>query len=126
MDADIRAALISLMHAGSDVTPPPTGDRRARRLVVQAALEAAIGGLPRVAVIGVEKYTTTAVDGVQLDLFLYRLAGTDQPGSAALFLHGGGMIAGWHRAYDLVARGYVAASGVPLLCVRYRVAPEYL
>lgn len=125
MDADIRTALISVMDAGSDVTPSPTGDWRARRFVIQATLDAVSGGLSLVDGIEVEKYTTTAVDGAQLDLFLYRLAATDQAGSAALFLHGGGMIAGWHRAYDLVARSYVAASGVPLLSVRYRVAPEH-
>ena len=49
-------------------------------------LDAVLGGLWRVDGIDVEKYTTTAVDGAQLDLFLYRLAATDQPGSAALFL----------------------------------------
>ena len=125
MDTDIQPALISLMAAGSDVTPPPAGDWRTRRFVIEATLDAASGGLSLVDGIDVEKYATTAVDGAQLDLFLYRRVTTDQPGSAALFLHGGGMIAGWHRAYDLVARSYVAASGVPLLSVRYRVAPEY-
>jgi acetyl esterase/lipase len=125
MATDIQAALISLMAAGSDVSPPPAGDWRARRFASQATLDAASGGLSLVDGIEVEKYTTTAIDGAQLDLLLYRCAATDQPGSAALYLHGGGMIAGWHRAYDLVARSYVAASGVPLLSVRYRVAPEH-
>jgi acetyl esterase/lipase len=35
------------------------------------------------------------------------------------------MISGWHRSYDLLARAYVASSGVPLLSVHYRVAPEH-
>jgi len=45
MDADIRTALIPVMDAGSDVTPPPTGDWRARRFVIQATLDAVSGGL---------------------------------------------------------------------------------
>ncbi len=54
--------------------------------------------------------------------------GADGPGSAALYLHGGGMIFGLEHIgalYDLAVREYVAASGVPMLIVDYRVAPEY-
>lgn len=50
------------------------------------------------------------------------------PGSAALYLHGGGMIFGLDHIgpmYELAVRRYVAESGVPMLVVDYRVAPEH-
>jgi acetyl esterase/lipase len=75
--------------------------------------------------INVNEYATTAADGTRLPLFLYSRADTRPPGSAALFLHGGGMIVGWHRSYDMLARAYVASSGGPLLSVHYRIAPEH-
>ena len=70
----------------------------------------------------------TASDGAALDLTWYHPSGVEGPGSAALYLHGGGMIFGLEHVgalYDLAVREYVAASGVPMLVVDYRVAPEY-
>jgi acetyl esterase/lipase len=62
-----------------------------------------------------------------LALGWYRTSGR-QPGSAALYLHGGGMIFGLEHlgvVYDRAVRDYVAASGVPMLVVDYRLAPEH-
>ena len=46
-------------------------------------------------------------------------------GSAVVYLHGGGMICGSVDLYEPVVAAYVAASGVPMLAVDYRVAPEH-
>jgi acetyl esterase/lipase len=62
-----------------------------------------------------------------LPLGWYRTAAA-QPGSAVLYLHGGGMIFGLEHLgdlYDLAVRDYVARSGVPMLVVDYRIAPEH-
>ena len=48
-----------------------------------------------------------------------------QPGSAALYLHGGGMLLGSVDVYNEILRRYVSASGVPLLAVDYRLPPEH-
>jgi acetyl esterase/lipase len=48
-----------------------------------------------------------------------------QAGPAAVCLHGGGMICGSVQLYDRVIAAYVADSGVPLLAVDYRLAPEH-
>src|ERR1700753_3866495 len=45
-------------------------------------------------------------------------------GPAAVHLHGGGMIAGSVQLYDRWVAAYVADSGVPMLAVDYRRAPE--
>ncbi len=46
------------------------------------------------------------------------------PGPAALYLHGGSMILASVELYDTVIRNYVSTSGVPMLAVDYRLAPE--
>lgn len=75
-----------------------------------------------------DTFSVTAKDGTELATTWYRRSTGELPGSAVLYLHGGGMIfslAHIGSMYELAARRYVAESGVPLLVVDYRVAPEY-
>jgi acetyl esterase/lipase len=69
-------------------------------------------------------YHTVAADGTMLDLH-WHTKGHSRPGSAVLYVHGGGMICGTVDLYNAVISEYVAASGVPMLAVEYRLAPEY-
>jgi acetyl esterase/lipase len=71
-------------------------------------------------------FKVTAQDGVAVGLRWYAPPGYDNAGSgpAAVYLHGGGMIAGSVDLYDRYVAAYVADSGVPLLAVDYRRAPE--
>ncbi|RYD88992.1 MAG: alpha/beta hydrolase, partial [Sphingomonadales bacterium] len=48
-----------------------------------------------------------------------------QPGSAVVYVHGGGMICGTAPLYDRLVRHYVQMSGVPFLSVDFRPAPEH-
>jgi acetyl esterase/lipase len=125
IDRQIAQALSPLLSARARVRRPPVGDWQARRVTIRRALDRTAPAPLSVSGIKVDEYAATGTDGTRLPLFLYRRADIGAPGSAALFLHGGGMIMGWHRSYDLLARTYVASSGVPLLSVHYRVAPEY-
>ena len=75
-----------------------------------------------------ERFSVRAADGTELPATWYRRSAGEPPGSAVLYLHGGGMIfslAHIGKMYELAARRYVAESGVPMLIVDYRVAPEY-
>jgi acetyl esterase/lipase len=47
------------------------------------------------------------------------------PGPAAVYAHGGGMVSGSIDGYDRWIAGYVLESGVPMLAVDYRLAPEH-
>ena len=47
------------------------------------------------------------------------------PGPAVLYLHGGGMISGSVAIYDGPVSRYVSNSGVSMLAVDYRLAPEH-
>ena len=75
-----------------------------------------------------DKFSVTAGDGTALSATWYRRSTGEPPGSAVLYLHGGGMIFSLDHLgsmYELAARRYVSESGVPLLLVDYRVAPEH-
>ena len=69
------------------------------------------------------EYYATADDGT---ITMRWYAKTDAPaGAAALFLHGGGYIFGHIDLFDGAVARYVSASGVPMLSVEYRRAPEH-
>jgi acetyl esterase/lipase len=65
----------------------------------------------------------TVDDGIDIPARLYT-RGNERPGSAVVYAHGGGMIAGSLDLYDAVVAEYVAATGVPFLSVDCRLAPE--
>ena len=68
-------------------------------------------------------FTTSSFDGAEITLRWYR-AHDAFPGSAVVYLHGGGMIAGSAELYEPLVRAYVEWTGVPFLSVDYRLAPE--
>ncbi|MGH7434338.1 MAG: alpha/beta hydrolase, partial [Polyangiaceae bacterium] len=63
-------------------------------------------------------------DGSDILLRWFHKSGS-RPGSAALYVHGGGMLLGSVDVYDEILRRYVSVSGVPLLAVDYRLPPEH-
>lgn len=127
-DPEVLAELAPLLAATAAAgAPPPVGDVANRRVTNRATFAALAAGRPEVPGIDVTEYTLQRDDGATVAMTWYRRADAEQPGSAALYLHGGGMIlslAETRELYDSAVRGYVAASGVPMLMVDYRVAPE--
>src|SRR5262245_26278809 len=124
LDAEVRDAIGQVLAAAA-VEPPPTGDWRTRRIKSAQVAALAARALPPVTGISCDKLSLTASDGTKLPMLWYSRDDSDQPGSAALYLHGGGMIIPWLPVHDALVRAYVAASGVPMLAVDYRVAPEH-
>jgi acetyl esterase/lipase len=125
-DPEVLAELGPLFAGRADGEPLAIGDVAARRIISEALFTQLAAGRPPVPGVEATSYTLQREDGATLPMTWYRPIG-EQPGSAALYLHGGGMILDLSHTgplYDSVVRGYVAASGVPLLMVDYRVAPE--
>jgi acetyl esterase/lipase len=115
------------MEAVGQAEAPPIGDVESRRTNGHRMFDYVARTWQPVAGVEVDKHTLTTDDGATLDLTWYHVADR-QPGSAVLYLHGGGMIFSLEhlgRVYDLAVREYVATSGVPMLMVDYRVAPEH-
>ncbi|MCV6983660.1 alpha/beta hydrolase [Mycolicibacterium pulveris] len=129
MDAAVAEQMAPLFAALGEVEPPPVGDVAARRVNGHRMFDAvSAAGTPAPGV-AVQRHALTAADGTTVGLLWYHLSdASGGPGSAALYLHGGGMIFGLEHIgalYDVAIRDYVAASGVPMLVVDYRVAPEH-
>ena len=128
IDPQVLAELGPVMAAAAEREPPPRGDVATRRLNAGLLFGSLLASREPVTGIDVKDYSATAADGATVALRWYCRAGVAQPGSAALYLHGGGMIFGLGELgplYDFAVRGYVAASGVPMLVVDYRIAPEF-
>jgi acetyl esterase/lipase len=127
IDEQVLAEMAPLLAAVGETEPPPIGDVDARRVNGHRMFDHVASSREPVSGVDTQRHTATAEDGATLELRWYQPAGIEGPGSAALYLHGGGMIFGLEHIgalYDLAVRQYVAASGVPMLVVDYRIAPE--
>ncbi|MEB3023129.1 alpha/beta hydrolase [[Mycobacterium] crassicus] len=129
-DPEVLAALLAMRDGSGadDAPPPPVGDVATRRANTGRMFNQVLAARSPVTGVDTQEFSLTLDDGGTIALRWYRQAGADQPGSAVLYLHGGGMILDWGHMgplYDQAVRGYVAACGVPMLVVGYRVAPEF-
>lgn len=128
IDPQVLAQLGPVIAAAAEREPAAVGDVATRRSYAGRMFDQLAASRSPVTGVEVRAYALTAADGAEVALHWYHRPGEAPPGSAALYLHGGGMIFGLRelgRLYDSAARGYVAASGVPILVVDYRVAPEF-
>jgi acetyl esterase/lipase len=125
MDPQIGAALARMVAALGEVKPrPAVGDWRTRRENGNAmfGVWAALQPFPTDVV--TRDFSLRAHDGADILLRWFHKSGS-RPGSAALYVHGGGMLLGSVDVYDEILRRYVSASGVPLFAVDYRLPPEH-
>jgi len=123
MDPELLAAL---RRSGTIGEPAPAvGDVEIRRKNLTAGMAGAAAA--REPVPGIERTDVSIAtsDGAKLRLSLYSSAMGDAPGSAVLYLHGGGFIVPLLPIYDGLMRNYTKRTGVPMVLVDYRVAPEY-
>jgi acetyl esterase/lipase len=132
LDPELLAALTRMMTTaeaqGVSLERPRAarGDYRTLRALAEealAGLEANAAEHPEVTRVD---YAAKAQDGTAIPVRWYTPPGydTSAAGPAALYLHGGGMILGSVDLHDRYVAAYVADSGVPMLAVDYRRAPE--
>lgn len=124
MDPEVAAAMAPLAEAAAGTTPPPPGDWQTRRAAIDGVLSTFTGAWTPPADVEVTEHEATAEDGSSIALRLYRKSGSS-PGSLAVYIHGGGMFLCSIDTHDPICRRYTAASGVPLLSVDFRFAPEH-
>jgi len=126
LDPEVAAVLAQLADvSGPMPTPPAAGDVTARRLALNAMLEHANNVAQPIAPdVEITEHTVTTADGVALRARWYRLPTSDSQ-AAVLYLHGGGMILGSVPIFDGTVSRYVARTGVPMLSLDYRLAPEH-
>ncbi|WP_433800657.1 alpha/beta hydrolase [Actinomycetospora sp. CA-084318] len=124
MDPEVAAAMAPIAEAAANQTPPPAGDWQTRRAAVDELIGAFTGAWVPPADVTVTELEAPAADGTSIGMRLYRREG-DQPGSLAVYVHGGGMFLCSIDTHDPVCRVYTHLSGVPLLSVDFRFAPEH-
>lgn len=124
LDPEVAKALEPMIAAMGEMTPPPVGDIASRRTVNEAIMAQTGAAQPVPDDVTITDYHTTARDGARLLLRWYTTEGA-APGPAVLYLHGGGMITGSVALYDARLSRQVSRSGVPVLAVDYRLAPEH-
>ncbi len=124
VDAELAPVLAELAERARHEPPVARGDWRALRENAEADMRW-LAELEREAMPDVElrDFSVVSPDGTEIGLRWYTKAGS-APGSAVVFAHGGGMIAGNLDVYDPMVIRYVNDTGVPFLSVDYRLAPE--
>jgi acetyl esterase/lipase len=124
VDRQVAAILAPMAEAMADAPHPAVGDIATRRIALEAMMAETAALQPTPADVTATDFHAVAEDGTKVLLRWYAKDGAT-PGPAALYLHGGGMILGSVALYDAPIARYVSASGVPMLAVDYRLAPEH-
>jgi len=126
LDSEVAATLTSMAeHSGPMPPPPPVGDVESRRTALNAMLAWANNtAQPLADEITTTDYEISVADGSAILARWYQLPSSDSR-AAVVYLHGGGMILGSVPIFDGPVSRYVARTGVPMLSVDYRLAPEH-
>ncbi|WP_444944428.1 alpha/beta hydrolase [Microbulbifer sp. ZKSA006] len=124
LDSEFSTALGKYANLLDSLAEAPIGDIDTRRKNGAVLTQALFQGHTFPADVIFQNFATRGADHEEVQLRWYRKADSN-PGSAILYIHGGGLICHDISRYDLVLAQYVAASGVPLLSVNYRKAPEF-
>ncbi len=126
LDPEVAAVLAAMAEtSGAMPAPPPVGDVGNRRVALNAMLEYANNTAQPVAGdIDITDHEVRAGDGTAIRARWYSSPTSDSR-AGVLYLHGGGMIVGSVPIFDGPASRYVASTGVPILSVDYRLAPEH-
>ena len=124
VDPEVAAALAPLAAMAAEALPVERGDWRALRDRANANLAfLATLNAPHAGHVRTQSLSITVDDGADVAARWYT-RGDERSGSAVVYAHGGGMIAGNLDVYDAVIAEYVTATRVPFLSVDYRLAPE--
>jgi acetyl esterase/lipase len=123
-DPEFAQVFAPMAEAMAHATPPEVGDVPARRAMWEPIIGAASAAQPIPTDVTTAEHHATADDGTQITMRWYAKTGA-AAGSAVLFFHGGGYIFGHIDLFDGPVSRYVSASGVPMLSVEYRRAPEH-
>ncbi|WP_405969319.1 alpha/beta hydrolase [Streptomyces sp. NBC_00988] len=123
-DPEFAQVYAPMAEAMAHATPPAVGDVPARRAIWEPIIGAASAAQPIPTDVTTAEHHATADDGTQITMRWYAKTGA-AAGPAVLFFHGGGYIFGHIDLFDGPVSRYVSASGVPMLSVEYRRAPEH-
>ena len=122
LDPEVAAVLA----AAGDLPPmPAAGDVEGRRAALNQMLEYFNNHVQPISTdVTITDHHVDTADGAQLLARWYQRPSSDSA-AAVLYLHGGGMILGSVAIFDGPVSRYVANTGVSMLSLEYRLAPEH-
>jgi len=125
LDTEVAAVLQATLEKNGPAPAPPAGDVQTRRRTFDPMFEYFNNqAQPPADEVEISDHEVTTADGATLLARWYRRPSGDTR-AAALYLHGGGTIVGSVPIFDGPVSRYVARTGVPMLSVQYRLAPEH-
>jgi acetyl esterase/lipase len=124
LDQQIVAALAALEAARGGQPFVAPQDVETLREQTNVGLAVAFARLPDAPNVDARDFLVTGADGGEVAVRWYERRGA-AGGPAVVYAHGGGMVCGSLGIYDRLSRYYVELSGVPMLAVDYRLAPEF-
>ena len=124
LDPEVAVALEPMAAAMANMVPPLVGDVQSRHPMIEDVMAQTAAAQPMPTDVRVTDFYASVADGAKVLLRWY-VKDDVPPRPAVLYLHGGGMIAGSVALYDAPVSRYVSDSGVPMLAVDYRLAPEH-
>ena len=113
-----------LADAATGTAPPPAGDWQTRRAATDRLISQVTGDWAPPIDVEVTEFAAVAEDGTMIPMRLYRKSEASSD-SLVVYIHGGGMFFCSIDTHDPICRRYTADSGVPLLSVDFRFAPEH-
>lgn len=124
MDAQTAAALDAMMAQQVEAPPLAVGDVASRRARAEMLMPSMYNGVPQVDGVTRTDHALTTPDGAEILLRWYAPPG-EPTGAGVLFIHGGGLIMGSVELTNAGTASLAGLSGVPMLSVDYRLAPEF-
>jgi acetyl esterase/lipase len=126
LDPEVAATLAAIAdQSGPMPTPPPVDDVESRRAGLNLMLNQANNtAQPIAAEVRTVDHEVSVADGTTILARWYHLPSSTSR-AAVLYLHGGGMILGSVPIFDGPVSRYVAHTGVAMLSIEYRLAPEH-
>lgn len=124
VNLQVLASLLRLARTSPMPEPLPPGDWQGRRLASDALSLQIAQQMPMPEGIRIDRITMIGSAGRRISARIYRAPGATTD-ACIVYVHGGGMIMGTLDGYDRRCAAYAASTGVPLIAVDYRLAPEH-
>lgn len=123
LETEVAEILSEIAKQNGTISKPERGDWKTLRDNGNAGWRTWANAAPNYLDVKRKTFFAKTQDGAFIELRWYAKEG-QQPSSAVVYAHGGGMVLGSLDLYDFVVAEYVSKSGVPFLAVGYRLAPE--
>ena len=125
-DTELAPIMTPMFEMMKDAPKVDVGDALTRRQNFNPMLGQASDALPYPDDVAEQQFTTKSHDGQEITLYWFHKKNAPAtPGPAFVHAHGGGMILGSVQILRNATATVVSMSGVPLLTVEYRLAPEH-